>query len=66
MFAGLLANGVLYAETPRTAGLLLLTAPLMVLLPGRSLVASVVRLTLVAGCAALAAFLSQVEPNPYG
>ena len=66
LFAGLLANGVLYAETPRTAGLLLLTAPLVVLLPGRSLVASVVRLTLVAGCAALAAFLSQVEPNPYG
>ncbi len=66
LFAGLLGNGVLYAETPQRAGLLLIAAPLLVLLPGRSLLASIIRLTLVAGIAALAAFLSQAEPNPYG
>ncbi|WP_145198437.1 hypothetical protein [Planctomycetes bacterium Poly30] len=71
LFAGFVANGVLYAETPRTAGILLLAAPLLVLLPGRSLagrpwLASVVRLTLVAGVVAYAAYLSKGEPDPYG
>ncbi len=68
LFAGLLGNGVLYAETPQEAGVLLLAAPLLVLLPGRSFLASIVRLTLVAGLTAYAAYISQlqVEPNPYG
>ena len=71
LFAGFVANGVLYAETPRVAGILLLAAPLLVLLPGRSIagrpwLASVLRLTLVAGVAAFAAYLSKGEPNPYG
>ncbi len=66
LFAGLLANGVLYAETPRTAGSLLIAAPLIVLLPGRSLLGSLLRLTAVAGVSGYAAFLSRGEPNPYG
>jgi hypothetical protein len=68
LFAGLLGNGVLYAETPQRAGVLLIAAPLLALLPGRSVLASILRLSLVAGVAAYAAFISQVhvEPNPYG
>ena len=66
LFAGLLGNGVLYAETPQKAGLLLLAAPLAVLLPGRSFPASILRLTLVAGLAVYAVIISQVAPNPYG
>ncbi|MFT5735013.1 MAG: hypothetical protein ACJAZN_000153 [Planctomycetota bacterium] len=71
LFAGFVANGVLYAETPRVAGILLLAAPLLVLLPGRSIagrpwLASVVRLSLVAGLSAFAVYLSKGEPSPYG
>ncbi|MEM6674864.1 MAG: hypothetical protein AAF726_18595 [Planctomycetota bacterium] len=66
LFAGLLATGVLYASTPRHAGAMLLLAPLATILPGRGLVASIVRLVLVAAVSGAAAWLSRSEPNPYG
>ena len=65
LFGGLLANGVLYAETPRGAGALLIAAPLVALVPGKGLPASIVRLVIVVAICATAAWLSKGEPDPY-
>jgi hypothetical protein len=66
LFGGLLANGVLYAETPKVAGAMLIAAPLVALVPGKGLPAAVVRLVIVVGIAATATWLSKGEPDPYG
>lgn len=65
LFGGLLANGVLYAETPKAAGAMLIAAPLVALVPGKGLPASIVRLVIVVGITASAAWLSKGEPDPY-
>lgn len=69
VMAGVLATGVLYAETPKESGLALALAPLLTLLPGRGLKGTLLRLTLVAAVAAapaIHAYLNQPPPNPYG
>ncbi len=66
---GVLATGVLYAETPKWSGALILLAPCLTLLPGKSTPAALVRLGLVAAvCVApvIAALLGQEPPSPYG
>lgn len=67
--AGVLGTGVLYAETPKWSGAVLLLAPTLTLLPGKSVPASLVRLALVAGAClvpVIAALLDQEPANPYG
>jgi len=68
LFAGLVASGVLYAETPRWSGLALLAAPALVLLPGAGARMRLARLALIAAVVAAAAWLSRggSVPNPYG
>lgn len=65
LLGGLMANGVLYAETPRSAGLLILLAPLVTLVPGRGLAMAGIRLVVVVSLVAWAVALSKGEPNPY-
>jgi hypothetical protein len=66
LHAGLVASGVLYAETPRWSGLALVLAPLWVLLPGGSGRIRSARLALVAATVAIAAWTAKLPPNPYG
>lgn len=66
---GALATGALYAETPLWSAALLVLAPAVTLLPGAGLRGAVVRLALVVGCCAVpavAAYIDQPAPNPYG
>jgi len=65
LHAGLVASGVLYAETPKWSGLALLLAPLCVLLPGGSVWVRLARLVLVALTVAIAAWTAQAPANPY-
>jgi hypothetical protein len=66
LFAGVLANGALYAETPAWSALTLLLAPAVCLLPGPGLGFAALRLMVVTGACGTAAWLSRGEPNPYG
>lgn len=66
LFAGLLANGVLYASTPRHVGAMLLVAPMVSIVPGKGSKAVVARLIVVALVVAAAAWMCKTEPNPYG
>ncbi len=66
LLAGVLANGALYAETPAWSALTLLLAPALCLLPGSGLRFAALRLIVVTGACAGAAWLSRGEPNPYG
>lgn len=66
---GVLGTAVLYAETPKWSGAVLLLAPCLTLLPGKTAPAALVRLGLVAAvCIApvIVALLAQEPPNPYG
>jgi hypothetical protein len=66
LHAGLVASGVLYAETPLWAGLALVLAPAFVLLPGGSVRVRLARLVLVAVTVALAVWSANPPPRPYG
>lgn len=61
LHAGLVASGVLYAETPPASGLALVLAPAFVLLPCEGRGARAARFGLVAAAVALAAFAARGE-----
>ena len=66
---GALATGALYAETPLWSAGTLALAPALTLLPGVGRRGRIARLALVGAVAAtpaVAAYLSQPAPNPYG
>lgn len=66
---GALATGALYAETPLWSAALLVLAPAVTLLPGAGVRGAVIRLALVVCCCAVpavAAYVDQPAPNPYG
>ena len=66
LLSGVLANGALYAETPRWAAATFLVAPLLSLLPGRGAMPATLRLVAITAACAAAAWFSQGEPDPYG
>ncbi|MEM9382423.1 MAG: hypothetical protein AAGB93_20895 [Planctomycetota bacterium] len=65
LLSGMLAIGVLYSETPRLAAGMLFGAPLAVLLPGKGLKGTIVRLVIVAAISGAAVWMCRPEPNPY-
>ncbi|MEZ6017371.1 MAG: hypothetical protein R3F49_19820 [Planctomycetota bacterium] len=66
LHAGIVASGVLYAETPRWSGLALVLAPALVLIPGSSKRLRLARLALVVVAVGIAAWQAKGAPNPYG
>jgi len=68
LLAGLVTSGVLFAETPRTCGLVLLAAPLAMLVPASGARARLARMAAVLAAAGWAAYTvhSQAAANPYG
>jgi hypothetical protein len=65
LHAGLVASGVLYAETPKWSGLALVLAPAFVLLPGSGAPVRLARLALVAATVAIAAWTANAPASPY-
>ncbi|MEM1452566.1 MAG: hypothetical protein AAF957_22180 [Planctomycetota bacterium] len=65
LLSGMLAIGTVYSETPRLAAAMLFGAPIAVLLPGKGLKATIVRLVLVSAIAGAAVWMCRPEPNPY-
>lgn len=65
LHTGLVASGVLFAETPPISGLALVLAPLAALLPGGSKRARAARLAAVVVVVAAAAFTARGPANPY-
>lgn len=65
LHCGLLASGVLYAETPRWSALALVLAPALVLLPGTRPRARLARLALVLVVVVGAVWTARAPANPY-